>query len=78
MSVRDPDAGHAEALDQGVAAAGAGVADGDAPWAGCAAPATGASSGGQARRVFEDAVMVTRPAHAAVNDIMVRPTAQEQ
>ncbi|WP_227025740.1 SDR family oxidoreductase [Streptomyces fodineus] len=34
-----------EAADQGVTAAGAGVADGDAPLAGCAALVTGASSG---------------------------------
>jgi NADP-dependent 3-hydroxy acid dehydrogenase YdfG len=45
MSVRDPNAGHVEAADQGATAAGAGVADGDAPLAGCAALVTGASSG---------------------------------
>ncbi|WP_191872207.1 SDR family NAD(P)-dependent oxidoreductase [Streptomyces filipinensis] len=45
MKVRDPDAGHAGAADQGVTAAGAGVTDGDAPRAGCTALMTGASSG---------------------------------
>jgi NADP-dependent 3-hydroxy acid dehydrogenase YdfG len=45
MSVRDPNVGHAEAADQGVTAAGAGGAVGDAPLAGCAALVTGASSG---------------------------------
>ncbi|MER6073867.1 SDR family NAD(P)-dependent oxidoreductase [Streptomyces sp. NPDC001817] len=45
MSVRDPNAGHAEAVDQGVTRPGAAVAQGDAPLAGCAALVTGASSG---------------------------------
>ncbi|WP_157857891.1 SDR family NAD(P)-dependent oxidoreductase [Streptomyces durhamensis] len=44
MSVRDPNAGQTGA-DQGVTAAGAGVADRDAPSAGCAALVTGASDG---------------------------------
>ncbi|MQY34645.1 putative oxidoreductase [Streptomyces sp. RB17] len=45
MSVRDPNGRHAAAADQSDTAAGAGVADGDGPLAGCAALVTGASSG---------------------------------
>ncbi|MFI9803456.1 SDR family oxidoreductase [Streptomyces sp. NPDC052301] len=45
MTVRDPNAGRAQAADRGIAAAGTGGAGGGAPLAGCAALVTGASSG---------------------------------